>query len=240
MKLNLPCGHCHKQGMHNISTALDINDDGVYKVTCPNGHASIDFIKNEKYELIFDLGLLAVHKGFSREAVSNFAVSLERFYEYCIRVMLISQKVDKKDVDKTWKLVSNQSERQIGAYYFLYLSTLKERPEQFPSKQTSFRNSVIHKGYIPREEEVLRYAKEIYCYIIKYTIKLKEQLQHSMDELYFQKKQYVNNQYTENVSTVSLGTTLRHDTSIEALEKQQFDFNLAIHYINGVHPFYVK
>lgn len=243
MKLSLPCGHCHKEGQLDIVTELDITNNGVYEVTCANGHSSIDHIKNEKYELLFDLGLLAVDNGFSREAVSSFAVSLERFYEYCIRIMLISKNVSGDSINNAWKLVSSQSERQVGAFYFQYLSVFNVVPERFPQKQTDFRNSVIHKGYIPSKDEVLRYAKEVYQYIIKHTILLKKELQTSMDNHFFRRLSEVNHQYRDNdklVGWFSIGTTLNSDISIEQLERNEFNFEMAVYYFTDVFPIYTK
>lgn len=243
MKLSLPCGHCFKEGQLNIVTELDITNNGVYEVTCANGHSSIDYIKNEKYELLFDLGLLAVNNGFSREAVSSFAVSLERFYEYCIRVMLISKSVSDDSINKTWKLVSSQSERQVGAFYFQYLSVFNKVPERFPTNQTTFRNEVIHKGYIPSKNEVLQYAKEVYQYIIKHIILLKKELQISMDEHFLRRKSEINLQYKDNDKVVgwfSIGTTLNNETPIKLLESSKFDFEMSVHYISDVFPIYTK
>lgn len=241
MKLNLPCAHCFREGQLDIVTELDLSNDGVYEVVCSNGHASIDFIYNEKYELIFDLGLLALDNGFSRESVSSFAVSLERFYEYCIRVMMISSGVRNDSVDKAWKLVSSQSERQVGAFYFLFLAVFKEAPDAFPQRQAKFRNDVIHKGYIPSKNEVLLYAKEVYQYIIKYTVLLKKELQSSMDELSIQRKSAVNRQYEgESVGGFSIGTTLSSDVPVDSLEKGVFDVEMAIYYLKDAFPLYTK
>lgn len=219
MKLVFPCTTCFFNGQKNIESAIDITDDGVYKVICKNGHQSIQLIRNEKYEILFDLGMLALNNGFSREAVSSLASSLERFYEYSIRVFLKGLEIGTDEVEKTWKLVSSQSERQLGAFYFLYLSMFKETPISFPNKQTSFRNNVIHKGYIPSEKEVFEYAEEVYNYIIKNTIKLNEILSESMEELFQERLSSIEEKYGEEISSPSYGTILDKGRPITVLSE---------------------
>ncbi|ART78117.1 hypothetical protein B4U37_19655 [Sutcliffiella horikoshii] len=217
MKLNFPCTTCFLNGRKNIESAIDITDDGVYEVKCENGHYSIQLIRNEKYEILFDLGMLALNNGFAREAVSSLASSLERFYEYATRVILNGFDIGAEEVEKTWKLVSNQSERQLGAFYFMYLSMFKEVPTSFPNKKTSFRNNVIHKGYIPTEKEVFEYADEIYNYIVKFTLNLKERLSESMEELFQERLNIIEEKFGRDVSTPSYGTILDKSRPITVL-----------------------
>ena len=90
----------------------------------------------------------ALLDGYCRESVSSFASAQERFHEFAIKVFLTKQGAPKDQFFATWKLVANQSERQLGAYYFLHLLYFRKTPTQ-NTKMTEFRNSVIHKGSIP-------------------------------------------------------------------------------------------
>lgn len=142
-----------------------MNDEGVYKVTCDKGHKSIVFTQQPKFQYLFDLGAMALLDGYPREAVSSFVAALERFYEFFIEVILTNKNIDEEQFKKAWKLVSNQSERQLGGFYFLYLSEFGKAPMPFDTNQIAFRNSVIHKGYIPKYDEVTKYASYVLQYI---------------------------------------------------------------------------
>lgn len=74
-------------------------------------------------------------------------------------------KVEGKDVAATWKLVSSQSERQLGAFYLLYLALFHTVPNP-DKKKVEFRNNVIHKGTIASTEEATEYAAFVYDYIV--------------------------------------------------------------------------
>ena len=54
--------------------------------------------------------------------------------------------------------MSNQSERQMGAYIVAYSSLFGEEVPLMNDSQRNFRNSVIHKGEIPTREKTIQYA----------------------------------------------------------------------------------
>ncbi len=58
------------------------SDDGCYIVRCDLGHEAQVYVSNLKFELLFDMGVHAMYDGYPREAVSCFASTLERFYEF--------------------------------------------------------------------------------------------------------------------------------------------------------------
>ena len=75
-----------------------------------------------------------------------FASSLERFYEFFIKLQMVNLRhLLRTFTDEAWKKLSNQSERQLGAFTYLYLSSLGELPPELSSKERGFRNDVIHK-----------------------------------------------------------------------------------------------
>lgn len=173
MKIPMTCSQCEmeakKQGVtHKKDLYFDmqnVNDSGVYEYECPSGHKNIASLQNWKYEVLFEMGVNAYLDEYYREAVVNFATALERFYEYSILVFCYYSNISKEEIDKMWKDVSNQSERQLGAYCFLYLQSLKRNPEIFKDKVVNFRNKVVHKGYIPSREECFNYGKKVAEYI---------------------------------------------------------------------------
>jgi hypothetical protein len=143
----------------------ELRDDGLYDVTCPQGHRNLVALGNLKFEVLFQSGAMALLDGYVREAVSSIAAALERFYEFYIRVMLLRHDIPPQDAERTWKMVSSQSERQVGAFFFLYLLENKRAVGFIADRYVKFRNEVIHKGYIPTNEEVISYGEEVLSFI---------------------------------------------------------------------------
>lgn len=166
MKLVISCPYCVIEGIdrNSVISFQEPRDDNIYKWTCPNGHDVVEVILHEKFELLYQFGATALLDGYSREAVSSFAAALERFHEFCIEVMLADS--NQENLKQTWNFVAKQSERQLGAYLFMYLSKIGSVPPwKEVDKYVYFRNRVIHQGYIPLSEETMEYAKVIFMYI---------------------------------------------------------------------------
>ncbi|MEW6585073.1 MAG: hypothetical protein AB1442_05615 [Nitrospirota bacterium] len=108
---------------------VDIRDDGVYEMICSEGHKTYTLLQQLDFEIFFDLGAYAITDGYYREAVSSFTASLERFYEFYIKVISLKHGISDEVHETSWKLVSRQSERQIGAYIFLYTLENKITPK---------------------------------------------------------------------------------------------------------------
>lgn len=176
MKLMVICLECAqevfeskdmKKLMRLKQINVEMNDEGWYKVVCDRGHKFVTVLQQEKYETLFDFGLMALDDGYYREAVLNFASSLERFLEFCIKVFLYrnQNEIDPTYFNQTWKHIRNQSERQVGAFYFTFLSTLKVPPEMISNEWISFRNRVIHRGCFPDKSETMGYGEYVMEYI---------------------------------------------------------------------------
>lgn len=165
MKFPAKCYSCALDELPDEYIELEFHENGVYEFTCRNNHSSTLHLLHPHFEILFELGAMALIDGYPREAVSSFASSVERFYEYCINKYLLPQEIDSTVFNESWKLVSSNSERQLGAYYFLYLFNIGETPEPILRKWVEFRNDVIHKGKIPKYEEVYDYAQYIYSYL---------------------------------------------------------------------------
>lgn len=183
MKILATCMKCGFESVQPESFSLDrfviipveVNSEGFYELECPRGHKSATWVQNEQFEILFDSAVLALLDGYSREAVSSFAASLERFHEYCIRVIHNDKVNNNDEFEKVWKSMSKQSERQLGAFYMAYLSEFKKSPPIIPNKTVEFRNGVIHKGEFPSMNDVKSYGKYVYDYIIEMLIELKKQ-----------------------------------------------------------------
>ncbi len=140
---------------------VELRDDGRYEFTCEKGHTTVTVLQEQKFEVLFDLGAYAILDGYYREAVASFTSSLERFYEFFIKAALFQDGLEESAITESWKMVSSQSERQLGAFVFLYLKYFSESPPLLRQKQIKFRNEVVHKGKIPSREEAIGYGQEV-------------------------------------------------------------------------------
>jgi hypothetical protein len=177
MRLLIPCIECWHiiqntadlgpdgAGLERCGNFVEMRDDSAYFLTCSSGHETLLHVGNPKFELLFDSGALALLDGFLREAVSSLTAALERFYEYYIRVKFEHYGMQPVVFDATWKLVKNQSERQLGAFLFLYLLDTGQTVQLDLKKLSEFRNKVIHQGYIPSRQEVLQFGEQIFTFI---------------------------------------------------------------------------
>ncbi len=163
MKLPIMCSKCMIDDIANVNViaTVEFRDDGRYEIRCPKGHTSITLLQQQKFEILFDIGAYAAVDGYYREAVSSFSSALERFYEFFIKVICISKGVEWDTILETWKIVSNQSERQLGAFIFLHLQEFGNKPLLLSNSKANFRNKVIHKGKILTRDEAVNYGQAI-------------------------------------------------------------------------------
>jgi len=161
---------------------IPLQDSPIYEVTCPLGHVSRIILQNQRYELLFQSGVNALLDGYYREAVSSIYVAVERFYEYSIRILSMPFLIEAEEssFSKTWSTMSKQTERQIGAFYMLFLCVYQRPPILFDTKflkkhglsleiegndPINFRNRVIHQGYIPSYKQALIFGEAVNFYI---------------------------------------------------------------------------
>jgi hypothetical protein len=157
MKIRIACNICNPPKY----TYCSLSDKGLYRVCCSEGHESVVFIENHKFDILFESGILALIDGYGREAVSSIASSIERFYELYIKAICLKNGVYFNKITESWNKIAVQSERQLGAFIFVYLLENKTRPKLLSDKLIKFRNNVIHRGYIPSDDEVIKYAWKV-------------------------------------------------------------------------------
>lgn len=162
MRLPFTCFKC-MLGLSSPSPIIwvEYQESNLYEYTCPNGHELSSILKQHKLEILFNIGMHAIIDGYYREAVASFASSLERFYEFFIKTKLTHDKTNLSAIDKAWKNVSKQSERQLGAFIFIYTQSFNEAPSLLSQNNTSFRNDVIHKGIIPSKADAMAFGQSI-------------------------------------------------------------------------------
>ena len=164
MRISLYCNKCLKDNndpLNSKTKPLDIENDGIYYTECENGHKDTVFLFVNSFEMLFEIGMNAIVDGYSREAVTSFTSSLEIFYEFYIKLTCKKNDIDDEMMKEHWKLISKHSERQLGAYIFLYLIKNHSSPDLLPTKLVNFRNKVIHQGLIPTKDEAIKYGEKI-------------------------------------------------------------------------------
>ncbi|WP_201322957.1 hypothetical protein [Pseudanabaena sp. lw0831] len=160
--------------------SVEIRDDGLYSSTCNKGHTTLTVVQQQKFEILFEFGAMALLDGYPREAITSIAASLERFYEFYITVTCMKHNIELVNLEKTWKHVSAQSERQFGGYLFTYLVDHQgseppvidnDKPNLLDTSRGNtknwkeFRNAVVHKGYIPSVNDTLAYGNIVYHHL---------------------------------------------------------------------------
>ena len=177
MKLLMHCTQCSLES--DLETSIqyvEIQDDNLYQLECPKGHKTVTHLSVHKFELLFDSGALALHDGYTREAVASFAAALERFHEFCIRSVLLHRGVTWDDIERTWKQVGRHSQRELGAFYVLYLLQFQKAAPDGLQKWESFRNDVIHKGIFPEWNQALNYGDFVLRWIVERIRELREEI----------------------------------------------------------------
>jgi hypothetical protein len=96
MKLRINCMQCFQEQGHPSFEfqPVEIRDDGLYESTCNKGHTTLTVIQEQKFEVLFDFGAMALIDGYPREAVTSIAASLERFYEFYVTVTCLKYDMD--------------------------------------------------------------------------------------------------------------------------------------------------
>jgi hypothetical protein len=151
----------------------DYYEGAIAIIECSRGHKSAFMLQSQKFEVLLESGANALIEGYTIEAAFCFSVALERFYEFCIRVFCMKDGLDEIKFKETFKQMEKQSERQLGAFLYLYLQHFK-KAYKVKKEIVEFRNRVVHKGYIPTPEEVENYGENIFGEICNVAMLLKQ------------------------------------------------------------------
>jgi hypothetical protein len=138
------------------------NDQGFYVTTCSKGHQIACGLSNRNFEILFDRATCALLDGYYREAIATYASSLERFFEFYVRVACRSQGLPSEKIVAFWKSIGNRSERQLGSFYLAYLLQNKAEFSGTKQKMEELRNDVVHKGLFANREDAHRYGEYVY------------------------------------------------------------------------------
>jgi hypothetical protein len=146
---------------------LDVEGDFSFRFDCPRGHSQAFCLNVPHHELLFDAGAMSLERGAYREAVFSFAASRERFAERYLKVIAHARCRDFDAIESCWKALETNSERQIGAFFWLGLVENGVPPEgvQAAEDWASFRNRVVHRGVFPSRQQTMDYGQYLWTLI---------------------------------------------------------------------------
>lgn len=210
---------------------VPIQENDLYHFKCMNGHDNLLEIQAFKFEILFESGLCAIKDKYFLESGLSLTAAIERFYEFFIRIVMKANGLTSDVFEKIFKNITNQSERQYGAFLCIYGMIYKENPPVLLSNRfVEFRNKVVHKGYLPNENEVMEYAKEVYKIIKFYYSKLlSEYHKHIFDYLFeIQKQRRVDNKELIDKLKVPITSmapcfAITHTLNLEDFNKKDFN-----------------
>lgn len=177
MKTINVCMKCLEQFPNELpETVVESIKEGELIIhSCGRGHTTTSIIQNEKYSILFDIGVEAYNQGFYIESVACTSSALERFRDWCIQTILAeNQNQDLDEFNKIWKHLNNLSERKYGAFILMYLNRFNQAPMLLDDEMIRFRNGVIHKGVLPSDVQCKYYIESVLEVIKSNLIKMKE------------------------------------------------------------------
>lgn len=214
MRIEIDCYICsndkskEKTSFVKYSRLCSVRDDGIYEFECPEGHRSITVLRTPKHEVLFTIASNALLDGYLRESIASFAASLERFYEFVIRVICRSKSISQQDVEKCWKSVSKQSERQLGAFTMLWFVEMGAPPDLLLSKMVELRNQVIHQGKVPTYQECIHFGQAVINVISPIECKMRDKFPDSHKEECFALSRSVRENHEQPLAILSIGSPL--------------------------------
>ena len=225
MKVILSCFECSKNRIDDDRFyPVNFQEVGVYHFTCDNGHENHMCLQEMKFEILSEMGINALADGYYREAIVAFASCLERYHEFYIRCICLHHDISSDQLKKAWKGLSRQSERQLGAYIFLYLCENNKPPVLLPNSMIKLRNDVVHNGKIPTEEEGIEFGRTVYSIVGPELKALKQGYDSEVNEI-------VTNHITANRKSIShisknvSFSSMRTLINIATSDNDQLDFN---------------
>ena len=233
MKIFCTCLKCSIDNLDNnlrFLKSIPIKENDLYHFKCNQGHDNLLEIQAFKFEMLFESGLCAIKDKYYLESVLSLTASNERFYEFFIRIIMRENGLNKEIFENLFKNMSKQSERQYGAFVAIYGLIFKEDiPKKLKNKSIEFRNKVVHKGYLPSENEVLEYAEEIFELIKFYYIKILSNYDKEVFNYLFdiQKDRRNNNKdlikkLKVNISIMAPPFALSHTLNLESFKEKNF------------------
>lgn len=225
MRIEIACNICSKEKSKETSSFVQysrlcsIRDDGIYEFECPEGHRSITVLRTPKHEVLFTIASNALLDGYLRESIASFAASLERYYEFVIRVICRSKSIAQQDFEKCWKAVSKQSERQLGAFAMLWFVEIGNPPDLLSNKMVELRNQIIHQGKVPTDHECIKFGQAVIEVIVPIERKMLDKFPDSHKDECFALSRSVREKHGQPFTILSifslLNTAIQENVSLK-------------------------
>jgi len=243
MKFRTLCYQCYPaKSTVDFDMSISISETDLYEYRCSLGHVTLLELQVFKFEILFESGLCAIRDKYFMESILSITAALERFYEFFIKIILKKQNISEELIEKSFKTMSRQSERQVGAFTVLYLSTFLELPKMLKQKMITFRNDVVHKGYLPNENETLEYAEEVYNTIKPIYLKLLEDYSRTIMNYQLDIKKGRREKYKDIIKKnnnpilgIAPDLTLTHVLNIDSFRNRTFQESFQTLTKNGVY-----
>lgn len=226
MKILTMCMECQRElGRPSFEPIIaDYYEEALAYIHCSRGHKSAILLQSQKFEVLLESAANALIDGYTLEAASSLSSAYERFFEFAINVFCIRSNISKTLVEKTFKQVSRQSERQIGGFLFLYLVTFG-RHYTLNDEIPKTRNKIIHKGHIPTPDEVISFGELVYGEILAITNLIESELSSEVNEIIMATLQRRSEKIPEEIPRAT--TTGTHFFSL-AMKNRKASFSEAI------------
>ena len=86
----------------------------------PQRPQSAHTLSNNKFEILFEMGLLAYADGYTREAVTTFAGSVEEFYRHIMKCIFYKHGLYEGklyyETENFWKQIDKFSRTAVGSF----------------------------------------------------------------------------------------------------------------------------
>jgi hypothetical protein len=163
--------------------SVELLEGNKYALTCLVGHEQIVLLQQQKFEMLFEVGATAILDGYYREAVTSFASSLERTYEFFSVACMIEHGLPWEVIEAYRKGRDMKlSERQLGAFIALFTLETGTPPKLLHPDLVAFRNKVVHDGRVPTRKEALSYGQAVLEIIRNLITEMKTRFPKGIDE----------------------------------------------------------
>lgn len=159
-----------------------MNENKHLILQCNCGHETVIIVNELLFETLLHVAFDDFDNQYYRESVFNFSAAQERFFEFVIGLLCFESEPDYSEYKNVWKNIENQSERQLGAFIFLYFRRFHDVPflKTDFENNSKIRNKVIHKGKTPTREETKNYGSFVINTIHSALKNILEQLEPSI------------------------------------------------------------
>jgi hypothetical protein len=169
-KISAPivCLECNPDGssvgnpiLPSVFLDLRPDSDGRCMSECSRGHKQIVALRQQRFELLFELAAYSIRDGHYRQSVSSCSASLDAFYEFFLRSMAYQNGIKKERFDAAWKLLGISRQNRLEAYLLNYRNLCARPPVLLTAAQNDWKDSVMHQGLLPTREECVSFGQAV-------------------------------------------------------------------------------